>query len=166
MTGVFMCHCGNTGVERTPNKSQHTKLTLEKKILPPLLPGFELFAFRSRVRRSNQQVIPASLHNIALPKLHRTAPYCTLYTLYVGLLQYATLHCLHCTTLHCTVLHYTTPHYITLHSTRQHCVYYITRHFTGQRYTTLHSSPLDSTTCTTLHSTPQDSATLHYSPLH
>ena len=50
-----MCHCGNTGVERTPNKSQRTKLTLEKKILPPPLPGFELAAFRSRVRRSNQQ---------------------------------------------------------------------------------------------------------------
>ena len=26
-----MCHCSNTGVEWTPNKSQHTKLTLEKK---------------------------------------------------------------------------------------------------------------------------------------
>ena len=24
-----MCHCGNTVMERTPNKSQHTKLTLE-----------------------------------------------------------------------------------------------------------------------------------------
>ena len=33
--GPFTCHCGNTGVERTQNKSQHTKLTLEKKILPP-----------------------------------------------------------------------------------------------------------------------------------
>ena len=29
--GSFMCHCGNTGVEQTPNKSQHTKLTLERK---------------------------------------------------------------------------------------------------------------------------------------
>ena len=29
--GSFTCHCGNTGVERTPNKSHHTKLTLEKK---------------------------------------------------------------------------------------------------------------------------------------
>ena len=29
-------------MEQTPNKSQHTKLTLEEKILPPLLPGFEL----------------------------------------------------------------------------------------------------------------------------
>ena len=55
----FTCHCGNTGMERTPNKSQHTKLTLEEKILPPLWPGFELATFRSRVRRSNQQAIPA-----------------------------------------------------------------------------------------------------------
>ena len=23
MTGVFSCHCGNTGVERTPNESAH-----------------------------------------------------------------------------------------------------------------------------------------------
>ena len=34
----FACHCGDTGLERTPYKSQHTKLTPEKKILPPLLP--------------------------------------------------------------------------------------------------------------------------------
>ena len=53
-----MCHCGNTGVERTPNKSRHTKCTLEKKILPPLLPGFEPATFRSRVRLSYQQAIP------------------------------------------------------------------------------------------------------------
>ena len=47
-------------MERTPNKSQHTKLTLEKKILQPLLPGFELATFRSRLRRFYQQAIPAS----------------------------------------------------------------------------------------------------------
>ena len=35
------------------NKSQHTKLTPEKKILPPLLQGFEPATFPSRVRRSN-----------------------------------------------------------------------------------------------------------------
>ena len=57
--GSFTCHCGNTRVERTPNKSQHTKLTLEKKILPPLLPGFELATFQSWVRCSYQQAIPA-----------------------------------------------------------------------------------------------------------
>ena len=51
--------CGNKGVERTQNKSQHAKLTLEKNILPLLLPGFELATFRSQVRRSNQQAIPA-----------------------------------------------------------------------------------------------------------
>ena len=63
--GSFMCHCSNTGVERTPNKSQHTKLTLEKKILPPLLPGFELTTFRSRVWRSYQPAIldPHSLYS-------------------------------------------------------------------------------------------------------
>ena len=55
------CHCGNKGMELTSNKSQHTKFTLEKKILPPLLPGFELATFRSRVRRSNQQAIPTGV---------------------------------------------------------------------------------------------------------
>ena len=58
--GSFCRHCGNTGVERTPDKSQHTTLTLEKKILPPLLPGFELSIFRSRLRRSYQQTIPTT----------------------------------------------------------------------------------------------------------
>ena len=35
------------------NKSQYRKLTLDKKILPLLLPGLEPATFRSRVRRSN-----------------------------------------------------------------------------------------------------------------
>ena len=43
-------------IERTLNESRHTKLTLEKKILPPLLPGFELSTFRSRVRRSTYKL--------------------------------------------------------------------------------------------------------------
>ena len=30
MTRAFTCHCGKTGGERTPNKSQHTNFTLEK----------------------------------------------------------------------------------------------------------------------------------------
>ena len=56
----FTCHCSNTWVERTPNKSQQTKITLEKKKnLQPLLPGFEFATFRTRVRRSNQQGIAA-----------------------------------------------------------------------------------------------------------
>ena len=41
------------------NKSQHRKSTLEKKILPPLLRGFEPTTFQSRVRRSNHWAIPA-----------------------------------------------------------------------------------------------------------
>ena len=36
-------------MEPTPNKSQHTRLTLEKKILRPHLQGFELPTFWSRV---------------------------------------------------------------------------------------------------------------------
>ena len=53
--GSFMCHCSNTGMEQTPNKSQHINLTLEKKILQPLLPGFELPTLRSQV-----QLLPTS----------------------------------------------------------------------------------------------------------
>ena len=45
-------------MERIPNKSQHTKVTLEKKILPPLLPGFELATFRSRAWHSYKQALP------------------------------------------------------------------------------------------------------------
>ena len=56
MTGSFTSHCGNTGVEQTPNKSQHTKLTLKKKILLPLLPGFELATFQSQVWRSTNML--------------------------------------------------------------------------------------------------------------
>ena len=52
----FTCHCGSTGMERTPNEIQHTKSTLEKKILPPLLPGFELATFRSRVLCSTNKL--------------------------------------------------------------------------------------------------------------
>ena len=43
------------------NKSQHRKLTLEKKILPPLQQGFKPATFRSRVRRSNHWAIPAPI---------------------------------------------------------------------------------------------------------
>ena len=41
------------------NKSQHRKLTLEKKILPPLQQGFEPMTFWSWVRCSNHWAIPA-----------------------------------------------------------------------------------------------------------
>ena len=67
--GSFTCHCTNMGVERTPSKSQHTKLTLEKKSFPPLLPGFELATFRSRVQRSHQQAMSyqqTNLHTVHL----------------------------------------------------------------------------------------------------
>ena len=47
------------GWNRYRNKSQHRKLTLEKKILLPLQQGFEPAIFRSWVRRSNHWAIPA-----------------------------------------------------------------------------------------------------------
>ena len=42
------------------NKSQHRKLITEKKILPPLLRGFEPATFQLRVCRSNHWAIPAA----------------------------------------------------------------------------------------------------------
>ena len=36
--------------------SQHTKLTLEKKFLPSLLPGLELATFQSQFRRSTSKL--------------------------------------------------------------------------------------------------------------
>ena len=51
------------GWNRYRNKSQHRKSTLEKKVLPPLLQGFEPATFQSRVRRSNHWAIPASRHS-------------------------------------------------------------------------------------------------------
>ena len=47
------------GWNRYQNRSQHRKSTLEKKILPPLLQGFEPATFQSRVRRSDHWAIPA-----------------------------------------------------------------------------------------------------------
>ena len=44
------------------NKSHHRKSTLEKKILPLLLQGFEPTTFQSRVSRSNHWAIPAPCH--------------------------------------------------------------------------------------------------------
>ena len=41
------------------NRSQHRKLTLEKKILLPFQQGFEPATFQSWVRRSNHWAIPA-----------------------------------------------------------------------------------------------------------
>ena len=61
--GSFTCHCGNTGVEQTSNKSQHKKLTLEKKILPLLLPSFKLATFQSRAWCSYQQAILDNYHS-------------------------------------------------------------------------------------------------------
>ena len=50
---------------------RHTKLTLEKKILPPLLPGFELATFRSRVWHSYQQAIPALIMSLCTSLLRQ-----------------------------------------------------------------------------------------------
>ena len=43
--GLLRATAVTWGMERTAKKSQHRKLTLEKKIIPPFLPVFELATF-------------------------------------------------------------------------------------------------------------------------
>ena len=57
--GSFTYYCGNTGRNGDWNKSQHRKLIPEKKILLPLLQGFEHKTFQSQVRCSNHWTILA-----------------------------------------------------------------------------------------------------------
>ena len=57
------------------HESQHTKLTLEKKILLLLLPGFELATFQSLAQHSNQQALLAIQYHlliitVIIPLLH------------------------------------------------------------------------------------------------
>ena len=72
--GSFTRHCANTGVKQTPTESQHTKLTLEKKILSPFLPGFELATFRSRARCFNNRVSRLPMNDLSLLSLPCHAP--------------------------------------------------------------------------------------------
>ena len=69
--GSFTCYCGNTVWNRYQNKSQHRKLTLEKKFFPPLLQGLEPepATFQSWVLRSNHWFIPASRSKMATEPL-------------------------------------------------------------------------------------------------
>ena len=60
--GLLHATAVTQGLNGYQNKSQHRKLTLEKKILPPLQQGFEPATFRSRVWRSNHWAIPAPQH--------------------------------------------------------------------------------------------------------
>ena len=72
------------------NKSQHRKMILEKKILPPLQQEFEPATFRSRVRRSNHWTIPVvkgqnpyirdTPHFIRMIESLQAPPNCTLVT--------------------------------------------------------------------------------------
>ena len=61
-------------MERTPNKSQRRQLTTEKKILPLLLPGFELATFRLRVRRSTNKLSRLPMKNSTSPVTTSTTP--------------------------------------------------------------------------------------------
>ena len=54
--GSFTCHCSNTGVELTLNKSRRTKLALEKKILLLLMPGFKLATFWLQIQHSTNML--------------------------------------------------------------------------------------------------------------
>ena len=64
--GLLRATAVTRGVERTLNKSQHTKLTLEKKIFPLLLPGFKLklFDHKSGTLTSKLSQLPSYFHVI------------------------------------------------------------------------------------------------------
>ena len=64
--GLLRATVVTSGVGRTPNKSQHRKLSLEKKILPPLLPGLELATFWSRVRGSTNELSWLNIERVDL----------------------------------------------------------------------------------------------------
>ena len=55
-------------MEWTPNESQHTKLTLEKKFLLPFLLGFKLTTFQSQVQRF--------ANKLSWPHTFGHSPYC------------------------------------------------------------------------------------------
>ena len=57
--GLWRATAVTRGWNGYQNKSQQRKLTLEKKILPPLQQGFDPATFQSRVWRSNHWAIPA-----------------------------------------------------------------------------------------------------------
>ena len=67
----------------TQNKSQHTRLTVEKKMLPPLLPGFELATFRSRVRWATNK-LSHRLTWIWQCVLQTTLVICSVWLIFVG----------------------------------------------------------------------------------
>ena len=79
--GLLHATAVTRGIERTPNKSRHTKLTLEKKLLPPRLPGFELAT--SRARRSTN-------------KLSRLLGHCTYYRNETDYVQHFVCVCVSC----------------------------------------------------------------------
>ena len=55
------------------NKSQHRKLTLEKKILLPLLQGFEPTTFQPQAQHSNHRAILLSYHLTSSKHMRRLA---------------------------------------------------------------------------------------------
>ena len=69
--GLLRATAVTVGCGTVTEMSQHRKLTLEKKILPPLLQGFEPAVFRSRLRRSvTTELSPLSGYpRWAIPKM-------------------------------------------------------------------------------------------------
>ena len=73
-SGSFTCHCGNMGVEQTPNMSQHTKITLKKKNSPTA---------PARIWTHNLSITspallptsyPGSIFTVALKRCHTVLP--------------------------------------------------------------------------------------------
>ena len=105
------------------NKSQHRKLTLEKKILPPLLPGLKPGTFQSRVRRSNHWAIHA-------PRMHTLNNVCFNQTALVVTLNFTTSQMVESFVqkIHCIPGCYELSFYVNSHGSLCICMFMIQTH--------------------------------------
>ena len=60
--GLLRATAVTRGWNQASNESKHTKMTLEKNILPPLLPGFELATFETASQCCNRRIKEYSSH--------------------------------------------------------------------------------------------------------
>ena len=74
--GLLRAPAVSSGWNGYRNRSQHRKLTLEKKSLPTLLPGLEPATFRSWVRRCITELSPLLLNNYHMHIQLSSAHYC------------------------------------------------------------------------------------------
>ena len=77
-SGSFTYHCGNTGVQRTPGKSQHTKLTLEKKNhqSPVILRASGVEKKKKRKKRRRQDLASLRVNSVMYTSASEKQGFC------------------------------------------------------------------------------------------